>query len=55
MNRTCERALNAQYARVKARRAAADAACQGEARSGAPASASIVRTQLTLSRRSVGT
>ena len=31
MNRTCERALNAQYARVKARRGAAHAACQGEA------------------------
>ena len=31
MNRTCERALNAQYARVKARRVAADDASQGEA------------------------
>ena len=31
MNRTCERALIAQYARAKARRVAADAACQGEA------------------------
>ena len=31
MNRTCERALIAQYARAKARRVASDAACQGEA------------------------
>ena len=31
MNRTCERALNAQYARAKAQREAAHAACQGEA------------------------
>ena len=31
MNRTCERALNAQYARLKARRVAASAACQSEA------------------------
>ena len=31
MNRTCERALNAQYARLKARRVAASAVCQSEA------------------------
>ena len=31
MNRTCERALNAQYTRLRARRVAADAAYQGEA------------------------
>ena len=42
MNRTCERALNAQYARIKARRVAADAACQGEApESGSGASSRI--------------
>ena len=31
MNRTCERALSSQYARAKARRVAADAACHGVA------------------------
>ena len=47
MNRTCERALNAQYARVKARRVAADAASQGEAPewgSGASAHISLGRS-----------
>ena len=47
MNRTCERALNAQYARLKARRVAADAACQGEApewSSGASSRISLCRS-----------
>ena len=47
MNRTCERALIAQYARHKARRVAADAACQGEAPewgSGASSRVSLCRS-----------